>query len=127
MGNTGKDIVFALRGLARNPGYAAVVAITLGLGIGANTAIFSLVDGVLLKPLPFRDPDRLVVLWEKSAAGPQLGVSESDLDDYRTRSREFEDLAGYTAPGVKSAILTGAGSPVDILPSYVTRNYFRAL
>ena len=127
MRNTGNDIVFALRGLVRNPGYAAVVAITLGLGIGANTAIFSLVDGVLLKPLPFRDPDRLVVLWEKSAAGPQLGVSELDLDDYRARSRSFEDLAGYTAPGAKSAILTGAGTPVDILPAYITRNYFRVL
>ena len=127
MGNIVKDIVFALRMLARNPGYTFVVAATLGLGIGANTAIFSLVDGVLLKPLPFRDPDRLTVVWQKSASGVQLGVSELDLNDYLARNRTFQDLAGFTAPATKSAILTGAGNPIEIAPSYISANYFRGL
>ena len=79
MANTGKDIVYALRMLARNRGFATVAVATLALGIGATTAIFSLVDGVLLKPLPFPDQHSLVAVWQKTASVPQLGISELDL------------------------------------------------
>ena len=127
MANAGKDIVFALRMLARNPGFTCVAVVTLALGIGVGTAIFSVADSVLLKPLPFRDPDRLAVVWQKNPSAPQLGISELDLDDYRARTRVFEGLAGYTPPGANSVILTGAGNPVEITPSYITRDYFSLL
>jgi predicted permease len=127
MVNAAKYIVYALRMLGRNPGFTFVAAVTLALGIGATTAIFSVVDGVLIKPLPFRDPDRLAMVWQKSATAAQLGISELDLDDYRSRVRVFEDLGGFTVPGTKSAILTGLGNPVEIAPSYITQNYFSVL
>ena len=121
-----RNIVYALRMLGRNPGFTLVAVITLMLGIGANTAIFSVVNGVLIRPLPFHEPDRLAMVWQKSA-GTQLGISELDLDDYRARVTSFTELGGYTPPGTKSAILTGAGNPVEIEPSYITQNYFHAL
>ena len=127
MSNTGRDIVYALRMLARNPGFATVAVATLALGIGATTAIFSVVEGVLLKPLPFREPDSLVMVWQKHATVPQLGISELDLEDYRVRTRVFEKLGGFTAPGAHSAILAGAGPPVEIAPSFITQNYFSVL
>src|SRR5579863_1631303 len=121
--NAGKDIVFALRMLARNPGFASVAVITLALGIGANTAIFSVVDGVLLKTLPFRAPDRLAMVWQKNTSVPKLGISELDLQDYIARTHVFEALGAFTPPGNASTILTGVGDPVEITPSYVTQNY----
>lgn len=124
---TAKDITYALRMLARNPSFTVVATVTLAFGIGANTAIFSVVDSVLLKPLPFRSPDRLAMVWQKSASGPQLGISELDLDDYRTRNRVFESLGGFSPPGSRNVILTGVGNPVEIAPAYVTRNYFSVL
>ena len=127
MANTGKDIVYALRMLARNRGFATVAVATLALGIGATTAIFSLVDGVLLKPLPFPDQHSLVAVWQKTASVPQLGISELDLEDYRARTRVFEKLGGFTVPGFQSVILTGAGAPVEILPSFITQDYFSVL
>jgi putative ABC transport system permease protein len=127
MGNTGKDIVYALRMLARNPGFTTVAVATLALGIGVNTAIFSVVDGVLLKPLPFRAPESVVMVWQKSATVPELGISELDLEDYKARTHVFEKLGGFTAPGLRSAVLTGAGAPVEIAPSFITQNYFSVL
>ena len=127
MVHPGKDIAFALRTLIRNPAFTTVVVATLGLGIGANTAIFSVVDGVLLKPLPFRDPDALLMVWEKRASVPHMTVSELDLDDYRARTHVFQDLAGFVAPGSRTVILTGAGDPAEIAPAYITQNYFSLL
>jgi putative ABC transport system permease protein len=127
MSNIGKDIVFAWRMLARSPVYTIAVAATLGLGIGANTATFSIVEAVLLKPLPFHEPGRLIAVSQKSSSGPQLGVSELDLGDYRARTHTFQDLAGFTAPGTKIAILTGNGNPLAISPSYITADYFGTL
>jgi predicted permease len=123
----GKDVALALRALARNPAFTALVVVTLGLGIGANTAIFSLLDGVLLKPLPFHDPGALVSVWERRAAVPRMTVSELDLDDYRARTHVFQDLAGFVAPGSRTVILTGAGDPAEIAPAYTTQNYFALL
>src|SRR3984885_1291433 len=123
MANPGKDIVFALRMLVRNPGFTCVVVVTLALGIGANTAIFSVVDGVLLKPLPFRSPDQLLMVCQKSASAPRLAISELDLDDYTSRTHAFQALGGYTSTGNSVAILTDAGAPAEIAPSYITQNY----
>ncbi len=122
-----KDIVFALRMLARNLAFTVIVVATLALGIGSNTAIFSVVDGVLLKPLPFRDPDALLMVWQTRASQPQMTISELDFDDYRARTHVFKELGGFVAPGLRSAILTGAGHSAEIEPSYITQNYFSLL
>ena len=92
------DLKFAFRQLKHSPGFALVATLTLALGIGANSAIFALVDATLLRPLPFREPDRLVAIWETSARTPRSSVSPLNMLDWDTRSRTFEKIAGFT-PG----------------------------
>src|SRR4029077_8808566 len=89
------DIRHTLRSLAKTPGFTVGVLLTLALGIGANTAIFSVIDAVLLRPLPFRDPQRLVWFWEMQ--GPNRGaVTAPDFIDFTRRQRVFESLAAST-------------------------------
>ena len=88
-----QDVRYALRILRRNPAFAFITILTLGLGIGANTAIFTVVDAVLLKPLPYPDPDRLLTLWERSRAGGLDGVAPSNFYDWRQQSRSFIGMA----------------------------------
>ena len=96
MRNLPHDLRYALRMLARAPGFTAVAIASLALGIGANTAIFSLVYAVLLKPLPFRDPARLVAVWDTyQPLFPKLGISPPEYDALRRESRLFEQAAWY--------------------------------
>jgi len=90
-----QDLRFAGRMLLKNPGFTAVAVLTLALGIGANTAIFTVVNGVLLKPLPYPDPERLVTLWERSQRRgfEQERVSGPDFIEWREQNRLFEGLA----------------------------------
>jgi putative ABC transport system permease protein len=93
------DIRYGLRILLKQPGFTLVAVITLALGIGANTAIFSLVNSILLRPLPFREPDRLVRMLQ---ASPMLGlaswgVSQADFAAYREQNRSFESIAIFSA------------------------------
>ncbi len=90
------DLRYALRQLWISPGFAAVCLITLALGIGANTAMFSVVQGVLLAPLPFPHPNRLVFLWEKRPGAPQLRVSYPNFEDWARTSRSFDAMAALT-------------------------------
>lgn len=102
-----QDIRYALRTLRRNRGFALIAILTLGLGIGADTAIFSIVDGVLLKPLPYPDPDRLLTLWERSRTnGEQSSVAPSNFYDWREQSRSFRRMAAIDP--YPDFILTGA-------------------
>src|SRR5262245_30851839 len=89
------DVRFALRQLRGAPGFTAVAAVTLALGIGANSAIFALLDATLLRPLPFDDPGRLVAIWETSPRSARGAVSPINMLDWQERSRSFESLAGF--------------------------------
>src|SRR3954451_14313894 len=101
-----QDIRYGLRILLKQPAFTLVAVITLALGIGANTAIFSLVNSILLRPLPFREPDRVVRMLQ---ASPKLGltswgVSQADFAAYREQNRSFESVAIYTNSAIN---LTG--------------------
>ena len=89
------DVRFAVRQLRRAPAFTLVAALTLALGIGANSAIFALVDATLLRPLPFPDPDRLIMAWEHSPSSPRSAVAPANLRDWNDSSDTFEVLAGY--------------------------------
>ncbi len=105
-----QDVPHAIRSLFRSPGFALVSIITIGLGIGANAAVFSVVDRVLLRPLPYEASERIVRLWESRIDDPSwLGsVSVPNLDDWRRASHSFEALAAYSSQGMN---LAGGASP----------------
>ena len=100
------DFRYAVRAMLRAPSFALLGACTLALGLAANTAIFSVINGVLLKPLPYRDPDRIARLNE-GRPGFELNVSYPNFLDWRTRSRAFEEMAVYNPYG--RAIVAAAG------------------
>src|SRR5262245_38667407 len=81
------DVKFALRQLKASPAFTAVAALTLALGIGANSAMFALADATLLRPLPYSEPDRLVMLWGRHPTVPRAGVSPADLKDFHEQSQ----------------------------------------
>src|SRR6266581_1448523 len=89
------DLRYAFRTLAKSRGFTIVAVLTLALGIGANAAIFSVVDAVLLRPLPFPDPDRLVLLWEKTRDLPTMMVAYPDYKDWRDQTDVFDGLTVY--------------------------------
>jgi len=88
-----QDLRFSLRLLRKNPGFAAVAIATLALGIGANTALFSVVNAVLLRPLPFRNPESLCLLTERLPTFPTLGPSWQNFQDWRGQAQSFERIA----------------------------------
>src|SRR5215216_1429831 len=115
-----QDLRYGARIMFKHPGFTLVAVITLALGIGANTAIFSLVNSILLRPLPFRDPDRLVRMLQ---ASPQLGlpswgVSQADFAAYREQNRSFESIAIYNTTATN---LTGVGEPERLPMSEIGR------
>ena len=122
-----KDIRYGLRGLWKRPGFTVVALITLALGIGANTAIFSLINAVLIRPLPFREPDRLVWSWGNIRnGGNRASVSPLDYLDYRRENHSFEEFAAMISVPI-SANLTGAGEPARLTAAGVTGNFFQAI
>jgi len=119
-----RDTGYALRTLRRTPGFTALAILILALGIGANTAIFSVVSAVVLRPLPFVEPDRLFVLWESFAAngGPQrVEPAPANFGDWKARSRSFEGLAGFVNLTYN---LTGEGEPERLDAARTTPNLF---
>ncbi len=119
------DLRYALRTLRRSPGFTAVAVLTLALGIGANTAIFSVVNAVLLRPLPFHDPDRLVLLWERSPQLEFMAVAYPDFVDWREQSRAFEDVAVFNR--FRTLNLTGVAEPERLATAVVTASLFPVL
>ncbi len=121
-----QDIRYALRQLRKNPGFTAVAAITLALAIGANTAIFSVVNAVLLASAPYPHADRLMMIWERNEARgvPSSPISAGDFASWKQQNDVFEDIA---ASYDDEATLTGTGEPKLVLGYALTPNYFRIL
>jgi len=109
MGTFQQDVYFGLRTLAKSPSFAAIAIITLALGIGANAAIFSVINAVLLRPLPFRDPGRLVQLWETEAAPGHYPLTGADYLDWKAQNQSLEGTSLYSWP--QSFNASGAGEP----------------
>jgi putative ABC transport system permease protein len=119
-----QDLRYGARIMLKQPAFTVVAVITLALGIGANTAIFSLVNSILLQPLPFREPDRVVRLIQ---ASPKLGldtwgVSQANFAAYRDQNRSFETVALYNSGGIN---LTGAGEPERLPVTNATSDFFK--
>jgi len=125
LASVGQDVKFAARSLRKRPGFAATVLLTLALGIGANAAIFSVVDAILLKPLPFAQPDRLVHLWEvyQSNVDNRSEASYPDYLDWRARNRSFTDVAGYHGSG----FVFDTEHPQIVRAAKTTANFFDVL
>ncbi|HEV7747773.1 MAG TPA: ABC transporter permease [Pyrinomonadaceae bacterium] len=119
-----KDIRYGVRGLLKRPGFTVVAIITLALGIGANTAIFSVVNAVVLRPLPYAEPDRLVTLWETMPGSDQRSVAPGNFDDWRTHNKTFQDLA---ATNFANFNLTSDGEPDRIDGATITSNLMSVL
>ena len=123
-----QDIRFGARLLRRNPGFSAIAILTLAIGIGSNTAIFSIVNAVLLRPLPYAHPENLVMIWQ---ALPQRGfatvpVSEPDFAEFKNQSRSFSDLAAVFLDK-EDYNLTGSGTPERVAGMNVSANLFSFL
>src|ERR1041384_4637513 len=119
-----QDLRYGARILLKQPAFTLVAVTTLALGIGANTAIFSLVNSILLRPLPFREPDRVVRLIQ---ASPKIGlatwgVSQADFGAYRDQNRSLESIALYNSSAVN---LTGEGEPERVPITNVTADFFK--
>ena len=121
-----QDAGYAIRIARRDPGFTAVAVLTLALGIGANTAIFSVVNAVLLKPLPYRDPGRLVFVWERN---PSIGkdrdpVAPPNFQDWQAQNTVFEELGAYRLGGFA---LSGVDDPESVVALTATSSLFRVL
>ncbi|HXK06221.1 MAG TPA: ABC transporter permease [Verrucomicrobiae bacterium] len=116
-----------LRALWRRPVFASAAILTVALGIGANTALFGVIYAVLIRPLPFRDPGRLVQIWETHPALPQLQVTVPDFRDWRTQTRSFEQLAAYTLSAMNNGTLLGQGEPEAVHATMASSNLFSAM
>ncbi len=121
-----QDSRYALRLVFKQPGVTAIAVLTLALGIGANTAIFSAVDAVLLRPLPYREPERLVMVWEKRVAEGVFNnsVAPADFLDWARMNGAFDAMAAYTSV---TADLTGVGEPVRLAAGAVSPPFFDIL
>jgi hypothetical protein len=119
-----RDVRYGARMLLRNPVFTLVAVATLALGIGANTAIFSVVNAVLLRPLPYADPDRLVWMTERHEQIPTRWISYPNFLDWRERSQSFEAMA--TIRGWQMT-LTGSGEAQSVSARMVTADYFRVM
>jgi putative ABC transport system permease protein len=121
-----QDLRYGARSLVKNPLFTLIAVLTLALGIGANTAIFSIVNAVLLRPLPYREPEKLMTIW---TARPQQGqgqfrTSLPNFKDWREQNRVFEGMAAY---GFNRYILTGGGEPEQIRGAQVSEDFFNVM
>src|SRR5262245_57286306 len=114
------DLSLAFRNIFRRPGFAAVAITLLALGSGANAAVLSVVRGVLIRPLPFPEPDRLVAIW------PEKFISNEDVEYWRNRTHSFEQIAAIS-PGWMMGLVADGGEPIKVTGGRVSDNIFQAL
>ncbi|HEX8186873.1 MAG TPA: ABC transporter permease, partial [Pyrinomonadaceae bacterium] len=120
-----QDVRYGVRVLAKNKGFTAVAVLTLALGIGANTAIFSVVNDLLLRPLPYSDAERVVMLWEVSPGGRHMNTtSRANFREWRAQGSSFESMAAFSDQRLN---LTGAGEPEEVAVQLATPDLFKVL
>jgi len=121
-----QDLRFGLRVLLKRPGFTIVAVMTLALGIGANTAIFSVVNAVLIRPLPYHEPDRLVSLWETvlDKGSSRFRVAPANFLDWQSRNQSMEAMGAFSS---SSLTLTGSGEPEQLIGARVSEGYFSTL
>ena len=120
-----QDVRYGARVLARNKGFTAVAVLTLALGIGANTAIFSVVNDLLLRPLPYTEAERVVMLWEVTPSGRHMNTtSRANFREWRAQGASFESVAAFTDQRMN---LTGLGEPEEIAVQFATPDLFKVL
>src|SRR5437763_6083432 len=124
MGNIIQDLRHAFRILRRSAGFTSVSVLTLALAIGATTAIFSVVYGVLLRPLPYADPDRLVSIFEITNQGSHNRLADPNFDDFRNQSHSFESMAKYSA---FPAPVSGGSQPATSIVAHVSPGFLKVL
>src|ERR1700730_7102928 len=119
-----QDLRYALRELRNNPGFTAVAIVTLALGIGVNTAIFSVVQGLVLAPLHYFEPDRLVMVWENNLRFPRVWNSYPNFQDWQRSAGSFQQMAALREQQID---LTFPGAPSHIKASQISSGFFRTL
>ena len=119
-----RDLKYGIRTLAKSPGFTIIAVLTLALGIGANTAIFSVVNSVVLAPLPYRQPDQLVLVWAKNPAGRYIAPSYPDFQDWQRATHSFQDMAAFAAHAYD---VTNPGAPEHLDGWQVSSGFFRTL
>lgn len=124
MNRLAQDFRYALRQLRKSPGFTAVAVITMALGIGANTAIFSIVQGVVLAPLPYFQPDRLVIVWENNPRFPRVWNSYPNFLDWQRNARSFQQMAAFREQGID---LTFPGAASHLKASQISSSFFSTL
>jgi putative ABC transport system permease protein len=119
-----QDFKYALRTLAKKPGFTLIALLTLALGIGASTAIFSVVHAVLLRALPYRSPEKIVRVWEQAPDGHTMDLSDPNFDDFLAQNNTFSSFAAY---GFGQTSVSGGSEPVRVNIAVVSRDFFKAL
>src|SRR5262247_65804 len=125
-----QDLRYGARTLLKNPGFTLIAALTLALGVGANTAIFSVVNALLFRPLPFRDPERLVWIANTGTTGglSSVTIRVANFNDWRAQNKSFEDLAAYFAFfDYGSYNMIGVGEPERLIGVGVSQNFLSFL
>src|SRR5436190_16173884 len=117
-----QDLRYAARMLLKSPGFTLVAVLTLALGIGANTAIFSFIDGTLLKPLPYGEPERILMVLEKPPGGGRNGISTLNFLDWKNQNTVFEGMAAVTG---RSMTMSGGNEPVMLRGNIVSAPFFQ--
>ena len=121
-----KDLRYAVRSLLKRPGFAAITVLTLALGIGANTAIFSVIYSVLIKPLPFYRADRIVLLWghDRAEDDRRSQVSHTDVVDFRSQTTLFYSISTFNN---WTPLMSGSGEPARISGALVGDDFFKVM
>src|SRR5258707_10648470 len=117
-----QDVRYAVRRLVKTPGFTLVALITLALGIGATTAIFSVVHGVLMRPLPYPDPNRIMALFEVNTKGAWSRLADPNFDDFRDQNHSFQVIAQYSN---NIASVSGASQPTRSVVASVSPDFFK--